>query len=489
MTDYHDIDLLETPEAQALRSVLQEWEAADAAGRDFQELERKVRQAVMKLEAELLERGLARLDVGCDEIEVDGKCFKRLDQRTEGSYVGLPGELRVSRHLYAPVDGGRPICPLELRAGIIEGTWTPSAAELMAHSVAVMTPYEAEALLPKFGGFSPSRSSLDRLPKKLSERWEASREAWEKALREMRVVPQGAAIIGVSLDGVTVPMKDGERAEKREEARKQGKQTKGPAGYREAGCGTVTLYDDDGDRLETTRFGRMPESKKVTLHEQLLGETESLLQSTLCPILVMMSDGAKDNWRILREMVVELRQQGLLRPEDPIYWIADFYHATEHLKKATDLFYGPHTPKSYGVHETLRRQLLEEDDGVDRVITRLTYFRNHSSGRTREKLSTELEYFRSRVDQMRYAEFQRLGLPIGTGVVEAACKTLVTQRMKRSGMSWGEGGQGVLTLRSQLQSGRWDSAWELLRNSYRSRISAVRRRGHLRVLEDLDPAA
>ena len=113
----------------------------------------------------------------------------------------------MPRHLYTPAEGGRPICPLELRAGIVEGAWTPSAAEIMAHSAAVMTPYEAESLLPKFGGFSPSRSSLDRLPKALSKRWEENRVAWEAAIRESEAVPVGTAIVAVSLDGVTVPMK------------------------------------------------------------------------------------------------------------------------------------------------------------------------------------------------------------------------------------------------------------------------------------------
>ncbi len=59
---------------------------------------------------------------------------------------------------------------------------------------------------------------------------------------------------------------------------------------------------------------------------------------------------------------------------------------------------------------------------------------------------------------MKYAEFERLGLPIGSGVTEAACKTLVTQRLKRSGMRWSvTGGQEILTLRALLQSDRWKS--------------------------------
>ena len=64
------------------------------------------------------------------------------------------------------------------------------------------------------------------------------------------------------------------------------------------------------------------------------------------------------------------------------------------------------------------------------------------------------------------------GLPIGSGVVEAACKTLVTERLKRSGMRWGpRGGQAILTLRSLVQSRRFDHAWTLLAHSYRTPVS------------------
>ena len=64
---------------------------------------------------------------------------------------------------------------------------------------------------------------------------------------------------------------------------------------------------------------------------------------------------------------------------------------------------------------------------------------------------------------MQYAQYLREGLPIASGVIEAACKTLVTQRMKQSGMAWRQaGGQAVLTLRSLIQSNRWQQAWALL---------------------------
>jgi hypothetical protein len=68
---------------------------------------------------------------------------------------------------------------------------------------------------------------------------------------------------------------------------------------------------------------------------------------------------------------------------------------------------------------------------------------------------------------MRYAQYIRNGWPIASGVMEAACKTLVTQRFKQSGMAWSlAGGQAILTLRSLIQSDRWQPAWDLLRADF-----------------------
>jgi len=167
-------------------------------------------------------------------------------------------------------------------------------------------------------------------------------------------------------------------------------------------------------------------------------------------------------------------------------------HQSEHLKTAIDIYYGGRGAKGRGAFETLRHALRHEDDGVDQVITRRTYFRNRvkKGTKARKALTTELGYFRKRREQMRYAEFARRGLPIGTGVTEAACKTLVTQRLKRSGMRWAkEGGQAILTLRSLLLSHRWTAGWKLLSNSYHAEVRAVRRKGHLRLIEPLPVAA
>ena len=77
-----------------------------------------------------------------------------------------------------------------------------------------------------------------------------------------------------------------------------------------------------------------------------------------------------------------------------------------------------------------------------------------------EKFATAYEYIRTRTRYMKYAEYKRLGLPISSGVTEAACKTIVSQRLKLSGMKWNLDGscQTVLTLRTIHMSGVWEQA-------------------------------
>jgi len=346
---------------------------------------------------------------------------------------------------------------LELRAGIVEGRWTPLAARQAAFVVTHLTPQEGEDLFRELGNMTPSKSSLDRLPKQLSGRWEAERERFEAALRAEETVPPEAVTMAVSLDGVMVPMKDGARTQKRQEAQEQGKHTCGPAGYQEVGCGTLSFYDAEGERLSTVRLARMPEKHKVTLKDTLSEEIAAVLGQRPDLTLVKLADGAKDNWSYL----------GTALPQGPE--IIDFYHACDHLKSAFDAAYGENSSRSKAQFEKYRHLLRDEEEGVQKVIRALCHLRDAHP--RKKKLSTELAYFRRYRHRMRYAKARAQNLPIGSGVVEAACKTLATERMKRSGMRWRHtGGQAILTLRALHQSARFERRWKLLSGTYKRTV-------------------
>jgi hypothetical protein len=124
--------------------------------------------------------------------------------------------------------------------------------------------------------------------------------------------------------------------------------------------------------------------------------------------------------------------------------------------------------------EALRHTLRHEDSGATKVIRALAYI--EKTQESTPKLRACLGYFRRHRRMMDYAYFARCGLPIGSGVVEAACKTLGTQRMKRSGMMWGrEGAQAILTIRGWTQSDRFDAAWALIAAHRQIEITLISR--------------
>jgi len=141
----------------------------------------------------------------------------------------------------------------------------------------------------------------------------------------------------------------------------------------------------------------------------------------------------------------------------------------EHLKGAFDAAYGENSSKSKAPFEKYRYILRDGQAGVEKIIRALAHLRD--SHPRKKKLTTELAYFRRHRHRMHYAEAQAQKLPIGSGVVEAACKTLATQRMKRSGMRWRHrGGQAILTFRALHQSKRFERAWKLLSGTYKRTV-------------------
>jgi hypothetical protein len=143
---------------------------------------------------------------------------------------------------------------------------------------------------------TPSKSTLDRLPKALSAHWEAQRPRFAATLRHQEAIPPEAVAMAVSLDGVMAPMQDGQRPAQRTHARATGKAPSGPAGSQEVGCATVSYDDRHGERLCPRRMARMPETNKATLKRQLTAEVMGALVQRPDLRVVKVADGAPDTW-------------------------------------------------------------------------------------------------------------------------------------------------------------------------------------------------
>jgi hypothetical protein len=134
--------------------------------------------------------------------------------------------------------------------------------------------------------------------------------------------------------------------------------------------------------------------------------------------------------------------------------------------------YGDGTHETQFRYATLRDTLRDEEGGVDKILRALKHLASKHPRKT--SLATELAYFRKHKKRMRYMELQSMGLMIGSGVVEAACKTLVTQRLKQSGMRWSvSGAQAILTPRGWDQSDRFDEAWALIAATFEVEVTVL----------------
>lgn len=428
---------------------------------DFNQFERELGERLREVGRQVLREEMAKGDVDAEAVLIDGEEHRRVLRSSE-TYMTTMGPVSVERSLYKNYGdpGAKAIPALEARLGIIGGFWTPEAAKQAAWVVSQMTPKLGEELFQRVGNMAPSKSSLDRLPKELHVNWEDERTSFEAKLREITVIPKATASIAVSLDGVLVPMKDGDAVGKRQRTAEQGRLTKGPAGYREVGCATISFCDSDGEMICAIRAARMPETKKRTLKQWLRAEVAAIYEKRPDLPIVKVADAANDNWDFLhREIPVGDE-------------VVDFFHATEHLAEALGAAYGEGSRKSRLRFDELREILLEDKGGVDHVIRSLQYLeRKHPK---REKLAQAVTFFLRNRKRMSYAKLREKDLPVGSGVVEAACKTLAAQRLKQSGMRWGqEGGQAILTLRGWSQSERFDHAWALLAATYQVQVTIL----------------
>jgi hypothetical protein len=428
---------------------------------DFNRFERELAERLREAGREALKEELRKADVDAEAVMIEGIQHRRVLWGTE-TYMTTMGPVTAERTLYKDRTdpGARAVAALEARLGVVGGFWTPEAAKQATWVVSQMTPGLSEELFARVGNMQPSKSSLDRLPKEIHDRWEDDRVAFEAELRTVTEIPEDTRSIAISIDGVLAPMKDGGAVKTRALAATEGRLSKGPAGYREVGCATICFCDEDGEMISAIRMARMPEPNKKTLKASILAELGALLAQRPDLPVVKVADAAEDNWRFLGTQI----------PGGPE--VIDFFHAAEHLGQAVAAAYGDGTRETRLRFQELREILLDDCGGVEHVIRSLTYLRTKYPRRTR--IAQVLAYFRKHRGRMRYFEHKEFGLPIGSGPVEAACKTLVAQRMKQSGMRWGmEGGQGILTVRGWTQSERFDHAWALLAATYQLQVTVL----------------
>lgn len=138
--------------------------------------------------------------------------------------------------------------------------------------------------------------------------------------------------------------------------------------------------------------------------------------------------------------------------------IVDFYHASEHIHELSRLlFAGDEAGRRRWAGVAL--DWLDQGE-IESLVTSLRHLRAQQPAWA-EKLDSEAQYFERNAEKMRYPEFRAQGLFVGSGVIEAGCKTVIGARLKRSGMFWTvEGANRIIALRCCRLSGKFEDFWE-----------------------------
>lgn len=378
----------------------------------------------------------------------------RRRKKTPNRIGTLFGPVEVNRCVYECLEAGEAcLWPLEMRLGIVAGLATPALAERVGRWSADHEQDAVRALLQAEHGVSWSVQSLRKVV-------EAVRDGVAKpgaAARVQRVIELLTAAeesagkhrptLAAGRDGVMVPIRG--------------------QGYQEAATGTVSVHDRRGRRLGTVYFGQMPETGQRRLTKQMSAALTAIVTTWhalggVCPRLHYLSDGGHHPREFFRRVLTRLADPW--RPGQRLgwSWTLDFFHACTHLWKVAESLFGD-APLGWAWYRRMRHWLRHRNNGVANLLRSASQHANQRPlrGRRRQQFDKAYRYLRRHAQYMPYAANKRVRLPIGSGVTEAACKTVFAERLKRSGMTWGiAGGQVIIDLRVLVLSGVWERSYQ-----------------------------
>jgi hypothetical protein len=404
----------------------------------------------------------SRKDALPPHVEFDLGSYTRINNKTPQQIATLFGKIRLSRFGYRTTHktGDPTIFPLAQQLGIVAAA-SPALAERAAS-------YQAEA-------GATQRRTLQRLKKdhgvnwgtkKLREVTERVSEAMTEERHETQVekllellekawLSKGKhkPVLSLGRDGITVA-----------------KPVRGGSIFEVATTGTLTVLDRRDKRLGTVYLAYMPESKQGTMSGQLQRLLVEVLRRWERPLprLCYVTD-AGDNETKFYETV--LRRMTHPRTAEELDWIrvVDFYHASQRLWTMAEALFG-NGPAAQGWALRMQKLLLQPN-GIRNVLNSASVLRGRQEmrGKPKEEFRKAYNYLKEGMKFMRYAAYKKVGVPRGSGITEAACKTIYTQRLKLSGMRWKRAGaQTILDLRVMLLSEVWEAGYRRVLNKVKN---------------------
>ena len=422
---------------------------------NYRKIEESVAQRAAEIERNSHQAMLQALDVDAPRVVIEAKQYRRV-LREDSTYHTMAGDVVVTRSLYREcgTHHGRTVDPVSLRAGVVGDGWLPRTAQAMAYQLQQGTSRDAEKTAQEMQRLPYSRSSFERVGHLVGEMYVGSHAEIEDTLIRAFEVPPEAASVSVSIDRVSLPM---EEPRKRPVGRPRKDAPKNPISrnYRMAWCGTVTFHDGRGESVYTIRYGRMPEDNPVELAQSLVGDVMVSLEQRPDLQVAVLADGAHENWELLGSAMAEFL------PDTEVREILDLWHVLEKLGAAGRVMHGK--ARSAAELARWRLMLLNSKSAASRILKELERSDKENVRVGENKPVHEaITYLTNHKDRMDYATARRAGLPLGSGNVEATCKSLVEMRMKRSGSRWKRHtGAHIIQLRALALSDRWAQAIHL----------------------------
>ena len=336
-------------------------------------------------------------------------------------------------------DGKRGRAPLDEQLGLKDGI-TPGLQRLMSRAGAMSGSFElASDDLKAYSRLDVPGRSIQRMAAVIGPKM----QTWLQ--HRPRTIPERAPqVMYVSYDGTCVP------TTKSETRNRKGRQPDGTAKGREIklGCvftqlrtvkGEPPLRDPDSTTYVTS-FDEAVDFGGIIRQEAILRGMAYARK------VVVLGDGASWIWEVARVNFPNA------------VWILDLYHAFEHVNELAAMIYPKESPN--GGHAKKWRKWLKADK-IDHFI-KVVSESAESRPAQKDEILRALQYFRKNRDRMLYATFHKAGYFVGSGVVEAGCKTVVGKRAKQSGMFWQvKGAQNVLATRCAVLGRLFDEYWKV----------------------------
>lgn len=413
------------------------FQAGAPTGVAVQQLEILVRTAIFKPANQWV---AFLLQAAADQIDAayQPKPGQHRKGRQNLQVEGIFGSFPLQRDYYYHPGKKQGHYPADAALGL-EGACTPALAKLICLEGADQSSYQqAQNHLRDTGGIHVEARQIQRVVQRVG----SEAQAWQA--RPAQPGSCEASVLYVSADATGVPMR------KEELVGRAGKQPDGTAKTRSAYLGCVFTQH------KTDENGRPVRDYESTTYVSKLGPLEEfgpmLRQEAIrrglgqAPKVVLLIDGAPG-----------LENMGHLNFRDAIQ-IVDFYHGAEHASKVVEALLGS---KDHPEYKARRRRWVRRllGNGVENLIEET---RQECAGKPQaQAVEDELDYFVKNVQRMKYRTFRRQGFFIGSGVIEAGCKTVIGSRCKQSGMFWGqEGAQNILALRCLHSSRRLEGFWK-----------------------------